>query len=144
MKILFYILISYFAISCTSVDKNSKEEINEKPTNTNRQELDYWSENNCLRGVPTSTLYAKELKKHTFELEKDKGVETAIWENGDSLLIFNKGCEAFLLTYIFYVKGVKLQENHAELVKYCFQKVRGIDLSPIDLEGGINMISKLQ
>jgi len=143
MRLFFYILIGCFAMSCSDVSEIENEEVKDKPE-VDQNKQNYWSENSCLRGIPTSTLYAKKLKKHTFKLEKDRGVETAIWKNGDSLLISNKGCEIFLLTYTFYVKGIKLQEDHAELIKYCFKRVEEIDLAPIDFQGGINTISKLQ
>ena len=136
---IIYILSILFMMSCTSneekVEEKQAEEIVEK-------DQDYWTVNNCLRGIPTSTLYSKELKYYNFDLKEDKGVETAVWQNGDSLIVENRGCEVFWLTYTYYVKGTKMQENNLDLLRYCFNEVEQIDLAPIDLKGGMDLIDK--
>lgn len=126
-------------MSCSS---NEKAKVIKEQETVEDINQDFWSKNNCLRGVPTSTLNSKKLKHYNFELKKEKGVEIAVWNNGDSLIVENKGCEVFWLTYTFYVKGTEMQEKNLDLVRYCFDKVQHIELAPIDLKGGMDLIDK--
>lgn len=142
MRIIIKLVMAFLLLACREKEKDTFLGKIEKEEKVDGK--DYWEKNKCLRGIPTSTLYSKDLKKYSFELKEDRGIEIAVWKNGDSLLIENRGCEVFGLTYNFYVNNADLQEDHIELVRYCFARVEEISLAPIDLKGGIRRLDKMK
>ena len=59
----------------------------------------------CVRGIPEPVLDEAVFPEVHFELLADgRGIETVVYDNGDSLIVINWGCEYYNLTFCFVTK----------------------------------------
>ncbi|HFC01398.1 MAG TPA: hypothetical protein ENJ53_11380 [Phaeodactylibacter sp.] len=111
-KLLLLLLLLVFS-TCKNNSSSSKSEntpaiSNEKkdktPTLSTEETIDYWTKNNCTLGVPRPTVpEEKRPTSYAFEVNTQKGFgkETMILENGYTLEILSKGCNARWVNYSF-------------------------------------------
>lgn len=73
----------------------------------------YWQSQNCPRGIPAKSLndVNPNIIKTHFSLKKEGAIERALLFNGDSLIIFNTGCDYLSLSYKLISNQKEVQFN---------------------------------
>lgn len=140
MKYLIIILLNFSLFSCQKAEK--------KIVDTQEEAVDpnanYWTENHCMRSKPISTIDSSKVDNYTFELKKDRAIETATLPNGNKIIISNEGCEVFWLSYTVFINNYNQNETNIDLVLKAFLEVKQVDTAPIDFEKAINFIENIK
>ena len=110
-KLLF--CLTFLIIACNNADKPAEQQVIEKKAGqdsmpgasnaTNGKTIISEGGISCVRDVPQPIIKKGEFSKTSFDLQKDKqiGIETTDFENGDKLIIKNWGCDYYVLTFRF-------------------------------------------
>jgi hypothetical protein len=122
------------------ITTNTKSNLSERPDSVTKDfELDH---SDCIRGQAESVIKKTVYPNSNFKINDDKltGTETVDLGNGEKLIIYNWGCEYYVLTFRF--ETVRFQADTTD-IKYWMDKAvslmseleKGLD-APLDIKTG--------
>jgi len=152
------ILLNIILVSCNSTQTKQQDKekkgISDSITNQQTQSVEETrpAENNrqddCARGQATPIVKKEIYPNTTFVLQPDSisAVETITFENNDNLIIYNRGCEYYVLTFLFQTSRFQedidnLQFWYSKAILLLSDTKKGLD-TPFDLDKGIENIGK--